>query len=88
MAGYTWFNVSEAVASDGNKVEVYNAGGVRLWPYQIRQGKFLIQPLFAVRARTHEEIASRKEVQVAVASLVVLIAFQIVDWMLRIFGNI
>jgi len=84
MAGYTWFNVIEAAASNGNTVEVYNAGRARVWPYrQIGPGTFIKQPVFAVRARTKEEIYSQWALWVAAGSLAVVAAFQIADWILK-----
>jgi len=63
IAGYTWFYVANASASDGGPVEVYKNGGTRLWPYmQVSLGELTVQfrqPLHAVRARTHEEISQQ-----------------------------
>jgi hypothetical protein len=89
MSGYTWFHVVGADASDGNAVIVNNLGGAQMWPYlQIASGQFFKQPLHAVRARTHEEIFNQQALMVAVGSLVVLVAFQIVDWVLRIYYHV
>lgn len=85
MSGYTWFHIVGADATDGNAVTVLNVGGAQMWPYlQAAPGQFFKQPLHAVRARTHEEILSQRALWIAVGSLVVLVAFQIIDWVLRI----
>lgn len=61
MPGYTWFHVAGAQASDGNAVIVYYVGGAQMWPYlQVAPNQFLKQPLFVVRARTHEEILHKQ----------------------------
>ena len=87
--GYTWFYVANASASDGKAVEVYKNGGILLWPYkQVSLGESTVyfrQPLHAVRARTHEEISQQRVLWIAAGSLVLLVVFQIIDWLIRFY---
>jgi hypothetical protein len=92
MSGYTWFHVAFAKASDNNPIVVFNSGNTQMWPYvKVELGtatQYLKQPLAAVRARTQEEVLSQLALYLAAGSLVVLVAFQIIDWILRIVWHI
>jgi hypothetical protein len=87
--GYTWFYVADASASDGMPVEVYKNGGIQLWPHrQVVLGEATVQfrqPLYAVRAKTHEETSQQRALWVAAGSLAVVAAFQIIDWFIRFY---
>ena len=86
MPGYTWFYVAGAAAYDNNPVEVYK-GTERLWPYQQVQATpnplFFKKPLHAVRARTYEEISGGRALWIAAISLVILVVFQLISWVLQ-----
>ena len=86
-SGYTWFYVANATASDRRAVQVYKDGGVQLWPLQqVQLGDstaHLRRPLHAVRARTHEEITEHRALWVAAGALVLLVLFEIIDWLFR-----
>lgn len=100
VAGYTWFHVHNAVDSKGANVEVFNAGGTQLYPpRQLNVSPtavtYFMQPAHAVRARTHEEIYTRRSLiytkwamWVAVGSLAAVAVIQIIDWMIRFFLKI
>jgi hypothetical protein len=85
--GYTWFYVADAIASGGGALEVFKNGGTQLWPHrQITLGKSVVQfrqPLYAVRARTHDEISQWRALWVAAGSLALLVLFQIINWLIQ-----
>ena len=85
--GYTWFYVADASASDGRALEVFKNGGTPLWPHrQVTLGESVVQfrqPLYAVRARTHDEISQGRALWVAAGSLALLVLFQIVNWLIQ-----
>ena len=86
MSGYTWFTVVGALATNGNPVEVFNEGGNnRLFPFQQIGNQPLIQPLYAMRAKSNEERISQNALIVAAVSLAVVAVFQVIDWALRLF---
>lgn len=85
-SGYTWFYVANATASDGRDLQVCKDDGTQLWPYQqVQLGDSTVhfrQPLHAVRARTHEEISEHRALWIAAGALILLVLFQIVDWLI------
>lgn len=85
VAGYTFFTVGNAAASDGKPVEVYLPDGRQLWPALVANANQLFH---AVRARTHEEISQRNAVWIAVISLAIIAAFQVLDWLFRFLWKI
>jgi hypothetical protein len=93
VAGYTWFHIYQAVASDRANVEVYNATGAQLYPYQQLNVSssavtYFRQPAHAVRARTHEEVYTKWALWIATGSLAAVAAIQIVDWVIRFYLKI
>jgi hypothetical protein len=85
VSGYTWFTITGAVALDGNPVEIYNEGGNILFPFPMIGNQQLVQPLYAMRARSNEEVFSKNALVVAAVSLAVVAAFQVMDWVIRFF---
>lgn len=61
-------------ASDGGTIELWLVDGRKL-----RKGQLIA----GVRARSYEEISQARAVWIAVGSLFILIAFQIIDWLIR-----
>jgi hypothetical protein len=89
MSGYTWFTVVGALATNGNPVEVFNeAGNNRLFPFQQVGNQQLIQPLYAMRAKSNEEKFTQNALIVAAISLAVVAVFQVLDWAFRFFFHI
>lgn len=81
--GYTWFTVVGAVATPSGTVEVYNESGItQLFPFVQIGNQQLVQPLYAMPARSREERELRRALLVAVASLVVIAVFQVVNWVI------
>jgi hypothetical protein len=97
VAGYTWFHVHQAVDSNGANIEIFNASGAQIYPPQQLSVSsstvtYFRQPAHAVRARTHEEIYTKRSLiytrwamWIAVGSLAAVALIQIVDWMIRFF---
>jgi hypothetical protein len=84
-AGYTFFTVINATATDGKPLEVCLPDGRQLWPTLVSNANQLFH---AVRARTHEEISQRKAVWIAIISLAIIAVFQILDWLFRFLWKI
>ena len=61
-------------ASDGKEIWLYHVNGKRI----PKRGVFAF-----VRARSHEEIFESWALKVSAISLVILIIFQIIDWIIR-----
>jgi hypothetical protein len=74
VAGYTWFHVYEAAASNAVPVIVLK-GAAQLFPPQIHQqisatqATYMRIPAHAVRARTHEEISQEQQVVLSTDAL-------------------
>ena len=88
IAGYTWFHVYQATASNGANVIIVNSAQAQIFPYLAQQISpttitYFKQPAHAVRARTHEELYTFWGLWTAVGSLAVVAAFQAIDWVLR-----
>jgi len=85
MSGYTWFTIVGASATNGAPVEVLNEGGTQLFPFPQVGNQQLVQPLYAMRARSNEEKLSKYALWVAAISLAIVAVFQVVDWALMFF---
>lgn len=86
VPGYTWFYIGNVIAVDGGRVLVFGENGGQLWPYlEVAPNQFMKQPLHAVRARTKEEISAVRALWIAAVSLVILIIFQLINWVLQYF---
>jgi hypothetical protein len=83
MSGYTWFTVVNAISTNGGSVQIVNEGNNILFPFPLLGTQQLIQPLYAMLAKSGEERELRNAFFVAGASLVIIAVFQIADWVIR-----
>ena len=84
-SGYTTFTVATVVSTDALPVEVYSADNRRAWPPYVPNA---VQLFHATRIKCREEVIERIGIWIGATSLLILVVFQILDWIFRFIWGI